>query len=235
MGVNIFILDRRRAKLAVAGIVQNVGSLRRFWKITELDDERSAELRSSEATAAAMPSPKAAMLADVDEMPLGSESGIKVRAHMVIGWDEGRTSVTDMGWDFLPVLGFAVRDPDSKVFVLYEERDRALHRLDRERAVELGLIGPNGQLARLGQPTISECRSVRPFISGYVEAACTFDDGRQQKLLISVADGQLPDPSWLAGKKPMQVEHYPPTAPVSRKNPNRKTGQPSGSRPGTLV
>jgi hypothetical protein len=27
-------VDRRPAKLAVAGIVQDVGSLRRFWKIT---------------------------------------------------------------------------------------------------------------------------------------------------------------------------------------------------------
>jgi hypothetical protein len=34
MGVNIFILDRRPVKLAVAGVVQDVGSLRAFWKIT---------------------------------------------------------------------------------------------------------------------------------------------------------------------------------------------------------
>jgi hypothetical protein len=33
MGVNIFILDRKPARLAVAGIVRDVGSLRRFWKI----------------------------------------------------------------------------------------------------------------------------------------------------------------------------------------------------------
>lgn len=235
MGVNIFILDRRRVKLAVAGIVQDVGSLRRFWKITELDGERSDELRASEAAAATMPSPKAAMLADVDEMPLGSESGIKVKAHLVIGWDEGRTSVTDMGWDYLPVLGFAVRDPDSKVFVLHEERDHALYRLDRERAVELCLIRPDGQLSRLGQPTISECRSVRPFMAGYAEAECTFNDGRQKKLLINLTDGRQPDPSWFTGKKPMQVEHYPPIQPVSGNTPARKRGRNSASEPRGLA
>jgi hypothetical protein len=235
VGVNIFILDRRRAKLAVAGIVHDIGSLRRFWKITELDGERSDELSAAEAAVAAMPSPKAAMLADVDELPLGSESGLQVRAHLVIGWDEGRTSVTDMGWDYLPILGFAVRDPDSKVFVLHEERNRALHRLDRERAIELGLIGPDGKLAKRGQPTISECRSVRPFMAGYAEAECSFDDGRQKKLLISLTDGTLPDLSWLAGKKPMQVEHYPPTPPASVKNPARQTGRASRSGPSGLA
>jgi hypothetical protein len=63
----------------------------------------------------------------------------------VIGWDEGRTRVTDMGWDFLPVLGYAVRDPKSGVFVLHEEYGGILHPLGRERAIELGLTGPDGQ------------------------------------------------------------------------------------------
>jgi hypothetical protein len=58
MGVNIFILDRRPAKLAVAGVVQDVGSLRGFWKITELDEERAAELSAWEAAVSAIPSPK---------------------------------------------------------------------------------------------------------------------------------------------------------------------------------
>src|ERR1700733_3195558 len=124
MGVNIFILDRRPVKLAVAGVVQDVGSLRRFWKITELDEERAGELSASEAAVSAMPSPKAALIADIVEIPLASKPEIKVSAHEVIGWDEGRTRVTDMGWDYLPVLGYAVRDPESGIFVLHEERDR---------------------------------------------------------------------------------------------------------------
>jgi hypothetical protein len=222
MGVNIFILDRRPARLAVAGIVQDLGSLRRFWKITELDEERSGELSASETAVSSMPSPKAAMIADVVEMPLGSESGIDVSAHPVIGWDKGRTSVTDMGWDYLPVLGYAVRDPDSGVFVLHEKRNGALHRVDRDRAVELGLIGPDGQLIRRGQPVISECRSIRLVIAGYAEADCTFDNGREEKVWISVADGSLPEPSWLAGKTPLQIKEYPPVLPPPRKAPDPK-------------
>jgi hypothetical protein len=61
------------------------------------------------------------------ETPLDLKSGVEVGAHPVIGWDEGRTSVTDMGSDYLRVLGYAVRDPDSGVIALYERRDGALH------------------------------------------------------------------------------------------------------------
>ena len=229
MGVNIFILDRRPARLAVAGVEQDVGSLRRFWKITELDEERSGELSASEAAASAIPSPKAAMIADVVEMPLGSKSGAEVSAHRVIGWDEGRTSVTDMGWDYLPVLGYAVRDPDGGVFALHEERDGVLYRLDRDRAAELGLTGPDGLLMRRGQPVISECRSVRLIIAGYAEADCTFDNGREERFLIGIADGPLPEPSWLAGKTPMQIEKYPPIRPsLIRKNSGTSHSAPGG-------
>ncbi len=122
MGVNIYILDRRPARLSVGGVEQNIGSLRRFWKITEIDDERSKELETAEATAGAIASPPAAMLADVYDMTLGSEDGASVKAHLVIGWDAGRTRVTDMGWDYLPTLGYGVRDRDSGAFVLHEER-----------------------------------------------------------------------------------------------------------------
>jgi hypothetical protein len=215
MGVNIFILHHTPVRLFVGGATQNVGSLRRFWKITEMDAARSDELDASEAAASAVSSLRAAILADVEEIPLGSEAGIKVRAHLVIGWDEGRTSVTDMGWDYLPVLGYAVRNPDDGTFVLHEERDGALYRLDRPRAVGLGLIGPDGRLAPHGQPVIAECRSVRPYIAGYAEADCTFDNGRREMLLIAVDPDTLPEPAWLAGKKPMQVTHYPPARPAS--------------------
>jgi hypothetical protein len=210
MGVNIFILDRRPAQLAIGGTTHAVGSLRRSWKITEVDGARADEMSASEALAARMPSPKVAMLADVSEMPVDSSSGISVRAHLVIGWDEGRTRVTDMGWDYLPVLGYAVRDPDSATFVLYEERDQALHRMDQARAIELGLIGVDGQLLSQGQPVIMKCRSVHPFIAGYAEADCTFDNGRKERLLIGVADGVLPEPEWLHGKTPMQAAQFPP-------------------------
>jgi len=209
MGVNIFLLDRRLARLRVGGFDHEIGSLRRFWKITEWTQERADELKASEAVSSAMPSPRAAMVVDVIDIPTGSATGPGVRAHRVIGWDQGRTKVTDMNWDYLPTLGYAVRDPDSMAFVLHEMRDGALHRLDRERAVELGLIDQDGQLKLSGQPTIAECTAVRHYIDGYAQADCIFDDGRHEKLLFGVSGKELPDTAWLAGKKPMQVEYYP--------------------------
>jgi hypothetical protein len=216
LGVNIFILDRRPAKLAVGGVEQDVGSLRRFWKITELDEERAGELSAAEAVVAGRPSPKAAMIADVVELPVGSKSGVEVKAHPVIGWDEGRTRVTDMGWDYLPVLGYAVRDTKSGAFVLHEIRNGALHRLDRERAVELGLIGPDGQLVEHGQPVITACENVRPFLDKYADADCTLSTGGKKTLMTTIEGGELPPAEWFIGKKPMQVEKYPPERPTLR-------------------
>jgi len=208
MGVNIFILDRRPIQLSVAGKVQSAGSLRRFFKLTEANDERVAELEAAEAAALLAPSPRAAMVADFVELPLAVETGPLARAHRVIGWDEGRTKVTDLNWDYLPTLGYAICDSESGVFKLHEERGGALHLLDRARAVELGLIDSTGQLARQGQPTILECPAVRPFISGYGEASCTFDNGKQERLLFHLAGDELPLPSWFIGKKPDQVQQY---------------------------
>jgi hypothetical protein len=208
VGVNIFILDRRLAKLTVAGIEQDVGLLRRFWKITELDEERSSELTASEAAVSTMQSPKAAMIVDVVEMPLASKSGVEVPAHRVIGWDEGRTSVTDMGWDYLPVLGFAVRDRASGIFALHEIRDGALHLLERDRALELGLIRADGRLVRRGQPVIKECRSVHPVVAGYAEADCTFDNGASERLWIATSGTDLPAEAWFIGKRPMDTKLY---------------------------
>lgn len=207
MGVNIFILDRRRAQLAVAGVVQDVGSLRRFWKITELDEDRAGELSASEAIVAGMPSPKAVMVADVVEMPLSSASGTEVAAHQVIGWDDGRTRVTDMGWDFLPVLGYAVRDPESGIFALHEERDGALHRLESERAIELGLVGPDGKLLKHEQPVITACENIRPFLDKYADADCTLSKDGKKTLMTRIEGGELPPAEWFIGKKPMQIEN----------------------------
>lgn len=153
------------------------------------------------------------MLADVYDMPVGLEDATSVKAHLIIGWDEGRTRVTDMGWDYLPTLGYGVRDRTSGAFVFHEERAGVLYPVSRECAADLGLIDAGGKLMRRGQPSIAVCRSVQPYIAGYAEADCTFDDGRAEKLLIGVIGNELPDPSWLTGKKPMQVEQYAPSRP----------------------
>jgi hypothetical protein len=137
VGVNIFILDRRRAKLDVAGVVVSVGLLRRFWKITELDEKRADELARDEHAALAQSSPHAAIVVDVMEF---QQHGSTVRAHQVIGWEPGRAKVTDMGWDYLPAIGFAVRNPDTDVFVLHEEVGSELIPLTRDRALATGLM-----------------------------------------------------------------------------------------------
>ena len=62
---------------------------------------------------------------------------------------------------------------------------------------------------------ISKCLSVRLVITGYAEADCTFDNGREEKVWIGVAAGLLPEPTWLVGKTPMQIKKYPPERPAS--------------------
>ena len=205
MGVNTFLLDRRTAMLQVGPSIHTVGTLRRFFKLTELDDVRAAELNEA---ARVSQSPVAVLNPEITEWPTAGEPNVPVAAHLVLGWDEGRSYVTDFGWDYLPQLGYAVRDHVSGHYNLYEEVGGILHTIDGSRASELGLLDDDGKLVRRGQPLIALCRSVRPSIAGYVEADCVFDDGRQEKLLVSVTGDTLPEPAWFKGKKPRQVERY---------------------------
>ncbi|MGE4048148.1 MAG: hypothetical protein AB7F35_25045 [Acetobacteraceae bacterium] len=217
MGVNIFLLDRRTATLFVGGSKQVVGTLRRFFKITELDDERATEL---DATIRVTPSPAAALVVDVSELPLADMPDKPVAAHLVLGWDDGRGSVADFGWDYLPQLGYAVRDRTTGHYTLHEERAGVLHPIDHWRARELGLVTTAGELVRRGQPRIVACRSVTPFIPGYAEADCVFDSGVTNKLLIATPDGEIPPEAWVVGKRPMDVERYRPnlTGPHPRRS-----------------
>jgi hypothetical protein len=205
MGVNTFLLDRRTATLFVGGSKQTVGTLRRFFKITELNGGRAAELNAS---AYITPSPAAALIVDISELQLADAPDKPVAAHMVLGWDEGRGSVTDFGWDYLPQLGFAIRDRDTGHYTLHEEREGLLHAIDNRRARVLGLLTAGGELIRHGQPRIATCRSVSPYIPGYAEADCTFDSGGANKLLIATPDGEIPPETWFIGKRPMDVERY---------------------------
>jgi hypothetical protein len=210
MGVNTFLLDRRTATLLIGASKHTVGTLRRFFKLTELDEERGAEL---DAAASITPSPAAALLVDISELPLASEPDRPVAVHLVLGWDDGRGSVTDFGWDYLPRLGYAVRDRAGGNYTLYEERSGLLHAIDDRRAFELGLLSANGELIRHGQPRITACRSVTPYIiPGYAEADCTFDSGTGDKLLIVTPDNQLPPEDWFIGKRPLDVRCYQPNS-----------------------
>jgi hypothetical protein len=205
MGVNTFLLDRRTVTLLIGGSRQTVGTLRQFFKLTEMDAERAAE---RDAAALIRPSPAAAQVMDIMDLPLAGEPDKPVAAHLVLGWDEGRGSVTDFGWDYLPRLGYAVRDPTSGDYTLHEDRSGLLYPIDALRARELGLLDAGDELIRHGQPRIAACQSVRPWIPGYAEAECTFDSGAGDKLLVVTPDNQLPPESWFVGKRPMDVGRY---------------------------
>jgi hypothetical protein len=210
MGVNTFLLDRRTATLLIGASKQTVGTLRRFFKLTELDEERAAEL---DAAASITPSPAAALVMDISELPLASEPDRPVAAHLVLGWDDARGSVTDFGWDYLPQLGYAVLDRADGNYTLYEERSGLLHTIDDRRARKLGLLAADGELIRRGQPRITACRSVTPYtIASYAEADCTFDSGTGDKLLIVTPDNRLPPEDWLIGKRPLDVRCYQPNS-----------------------
>jgi hypothetical protein len=205
MGVNTFLLDRRTAVLWIGTNRQIVGTLRRFFKVTELDADRMSELASA---AKSSPSPIAALLMDITEIPMAGRPEQPVETHKVLGWDDGRGSVTDFGWDYLPQLGYAIRDPATSDYTLYEERGNLLYDIDNIRAQELGLVDANGTMIARGQPRITACHSVKPYMAGYVEAFCTFSNGVHDKILVATPRGDLPPESWFFGKRPMDIELY---------------------------
>lgn len=209
MGVSIYLLDRRTAALVIGGTRHTVGTLRRFFKVTELNEGRSAELDAAEKI---KPSPRAVILPDGAEMPIAAEPSRTVPAHVVLGWDDGRGRVTDFGWDYLPCLGYAVRETGGAGYVLHEERDGGLVPVSAGRARETGLVDLDGRLLPHGQPRITECRSVRPYIDGYAEADCVLERGGADRLLVRVTAGDLPEAAWFVGKRPMDVARYPEAA-----------------------
>jgi hypothetical protein len=208
VGVQIYLLDRRTVTLLVGNDPQKIGTLRRSWKVTEIDSERAAEIEAARANIAAEGAPVAVMVADVAEIPLAIEPSRPVAAHLVIGWDADRSSVTDFGWDYLPALGYAVRGTSSAEYALHEERAGVLHPVTTSRAIELGILDDAGKFQRRGQPSITKCRSVRPYISSYAQADCTLSNGQTAEILTSVESGTLPDSTWYVGKRPADVARY---------------------------
>jgi hypothetical protein len=212
MGVQVYLLDRRKVTLLIDGVAEEIGTLRKFWKVTELNAKRAAEIDSVQASLSGTPAPVAAMIAEVGELPLESEPSREVAVHLVLGWDENRASVTDLAWDYLPVLGYAVKAADSTGYVLHEECEGLLYPMSKSRAMELKILNEAKRLVRLGQPSIVECRAVKPYLTLYVEADCLLSDGRAVEILTAVGTGNLPSASWYAGKRPADVATYPSVA-----------------------
>jgi hypothetical protein len=212
MGVQTYLLDRRKVTLLVAGQPVEIGTLRRFWKVTEIESKRAAEIEAAQVSLRGHDAPVAVMIADVTEFPMAAEPSKPVAAHLVLGWDADRSSVTDFGWDYLPILGYAVQTSASAEYILHEERAGGLFPITRARAIELGIHNQAGQFLRLGQPSITECKSVRPYIASYVQADCVLSNGRNAEILTHTHPGQSPEITWYTGKRPSDVANYPSNA-----------------------
>ncbi len=208
MGVQLYILDRRQTTLVIAGTRHTIGILRRSWKLSEIDAARAAEISAAEENHKDGVVPAAAMVAEVSDMPLLAAPGHSVAAHAVIGWEAGRYTVTDMAWDFLPVLGFAVRAPGADDFVLHEEREAGLVPMTKARAVELHVADEAGRLRRHGQPSIVKCLAVKQLIKSYAIANCELADGRNAELVTELTSGDLPPVDWYVGKLPTETKVF---------------------------
>ena len=208
MGVQLYILDRRQTPLVIGGTRHLIGTLRRSWKLTEIDADRAAEISAVEEGLKGNDSPDAAMVAEVVELPILGAPGQPVAAHVVIGWEANRYSVIDMAWDFLPVLGFAVRSPGRDDFVLHEEREGGLVPMTGARAVELSVLDEAGRLMRHGPPPIAKCLAVKPLVASHVIATCELADGRSAELVTELTSGSLPPMDWYVGKLPAETRVF---------------------------
>jgi hypothetical protein len=56
----------------IEDLVQEIGTLRRSWKITKLDDDRYKEIDTAQSNLSGEIAPIAAMVADVSELPLAA-------------------------------------------------------------------------------------------------------------------------------------------------------------------
>jgi hypothetical protein len=210
LGVNIFILTPIQVEIEVCGLRQQIGTLRRFGKLTELDEQSSAEMRALEALLGQLIAPIAAMNADIIQNELEGGSRNPIKAHEVIGWDEDRTHVLDLNWDFLPTIGYAVQDHDRRVLVLHEKTSGGLRPVTQNQATASGLIDSAGRLVRQGQPKILECWNVRQVMTGYADANCRLENGETHRLLTATAEGEIPPSAWFVGKRQRDVRLYAP-------------------------
>ena len=201
MGVGLWVLYRLTVPLSVGGTVHSIGTLRYVSKITELDDRRAAVLEEART----LPSPVAVLVAETTEL-LGVSGGL-VPAHRVLGWDGGRTHVSDLAWDFLPTLGYGVRIGEG--YLLHALVDDVLRPVRKADARTSGLLDAEGRLVRRGQPVIVSCASVTELIPGFAAAEVVLADGRNERLILRLEGDALPDPAWLVSRTPRGAEVYP--------------------------
>jgi hypothetical protein len=95
--VRLDTLDKRSVRLATGKTIYRIGTLRRFWKITEMTAVREQELRQ---TADAVTwSPQAVMLAEpCQKVTIISDNPSIQNAHQVLGWNLGQVKTNDFAW-----------------------------------------------------------------------------------------------------------------------------------------
>ena len=209
MGVNIYALGRRYVRLTIEGLDFEVGSLKLVSKLTEVDTEGLEELKLAEKDRSGRVAPYAALVSDPSIFPIFNTSAepATAKAHLVIGWEADRFQVTDLEWDFLPVIGYGVWNSASDTYALHEMTEGVLWPMTRFRADSIGIIDEQGQLIRRGQPLIEECRMIRVVFPGYIEACCKLSNNLERKLFARVDGADLPTPEWFVGKRPSEVGH----------------------------
>jgi hypothetical protein len=117
-------------------------------------------------------------------------------------------TVTDLDWDYLPILGYAVRNIALSNYTLCEDMSGTLQGIEADRAVQLGILNTSGQLIRNGQPSIVACEAIRIFISTYVQADCMLSDGRSVEVLTFIGSGLPPQKGWYIGKRPAEAANF---------------------------
>lgn len=184
-----------------------IGVIGRLWKLTDtgLRERRADQMdRMYEAERRRrLPTPKAVMV----EGPSQLGPGLSLRAHLVLGWDEGRLKTQDYDWDHLPTLGYAKPGPDGDL-VLHELVGDHLAPMTEARAKQLDILDKHGELVRRGQPTIVDCRSVESMGGTYYSADCEFSDGRSGTVVGESESGDLPAAEWLVGRTPESAGKY---------------------------
>jgi hypothetical protein len=208
MGIQTYLLGGTKVRILIGGVPVKAGTLRRFWKVTEIEAERATEISAAEARVRKKAAPALVMVADVDEMPLADKPDQLVPAHLVLGWDPDRFMVTDFNWDYLPVIGYAVRQSMSDNYELYEEVDGFLKSITIASAIEGNILSRRHKYILKASPTISQCYSVGAFISNFAQARCALNNGCQVDLLTAIPNNILPNSNWYIGKRTLDVTRY---------------------------
>ncbi|HQT43700.1 MAG TPA: hypothetical protein PLD79_06845 [Halothiobacillus sp.] len=139
MGVDLYLLNKRKTALVIDGKKTRIGTASRLCKLTEINEWRMATITATEAALAGQKMPKTVIIDIEYDMPMAL-SRETLNARPVLRWADDRTRVTDFEWDDLPVLGYAIRDNESHAYTLYEKRFGKLYPVSVDRAIEVGIL-----------------------------------------------------------------------------------------------